>query len=137
MKKNHLYLLSVLILSILVFASCESKDGDWDAMKWKTDVKIDKGKVTVPVNGGTYVFKCKNYGSFWLSTVSEDDKEVSIDNQKGGNAIGEWSSVNIEKNVMTVIISPNDSDHNRLLKVSPTAGDIFSHFSFNQAGKND
>lgn len=127
----------LLILSILVFASCESKDGDWDVMKWKTDVKIDKGKVTVPVNGGTYVFKCKNYGGFWLAAVLEDDKDVCIGNNDVENAIGEWSSVNIAKNVMTVIISPNDSNHNRLLKVSPTAGDIFSYFLFNQAGKND
>lgn len=138
MKKSHLYLLSLLILPILVFVSCESRDGDWEAMKWETDVKMDKEKViTVPVNGGTYVFKCKNYSSFWLSAVLEDDKDISIDNQKWENAIGEWSSVKIEKNVMTVIVSPNDSNHNRILKVTPTAGDIFSYFSFNQAGKND
>lgn len=138
MKKSHLYLLPLLILPILVFVSCESRDGDWEAMKWETDVKMDKEKViTVSVNGGTYVFKCKNYSSFWLSAVLEDDKDISIDNQKWENAIGEWSSVKIEKNVMTVIVSPNDSNHNRILKVTPTAGDIFSYFSFNQAGKND
>lgn len=138
MKKSHLYLLPLLILPILVFVSCESRDGDWEAMKWETDVKMDKEKViTVPVNGGTYVFKCKNYGSFWLSAVLEDDKDISIDNQKWENAIGEWSSIKIEKNVMTVIVSPNDSNHNRILKVTPTAGDIFSYFSFNQVGKND
>lgn len=46
-------------------------------------------------------------------------------------------AVNIAKNVMTVIVSPNDSNHSRILKITPTAGDIFSYFSFNQAGKNE
>lgn len=138
MKNSHLHLFPLLILSILVFVSCESRDGDWEAMKWETDVKMDKEKViTVPENGGTYIFKCKNYSSFWLSAVLEDDKNICIDNKNWENAIGEWSSVNIEKNVMTVIVCPNDSNHSRLLKVTPTAGDIFSYFSFDQAGKND
>lgn len=138
MKNSFLYLLPTLILSIFVFVSCESKDGDWEAMKWETDVKMDKEKIiTVPVTGGTYVFKCTNYGSFWLSGVLEDDKDVSIDGGRWENAIGEWSSVKIEKNVMTVSVSPNNNNRNRLLKVTPTAGDIFSYFSFNQAGKND
>lgn len=138
MKNSFLYLLPMLILSIFVFAACESKDGDWEKMKWETDVKMDKEKIiTVPVTGGTYVFKCTNYGSFWLSGVLEDDKDVSIDDVRWENAIGKWSSVKIEKNVMTVIVFPNNDNRNRLLKVTPTAGDIFSYFSFNQAGKND
>lgn len=137
MKNRFLYLLPSLILSIFVFVSCESREGDWDAMKWDTDVKMDKEKViTVPENGGIYVFKCKNYSSFWLSVVLEDDKEISIDDKKWENAIGEWSSVKIEKNVMTVIVSPNNN-RKRVLTITPTAGDIFSYFSFNQAGKND
>lgn len=49
-------------------------------MKWETDAKMDKERVIdVPVNGDIYVFKCKNYGNFWLSGVLEDDKDVSID----------------------------------------------------------
>lgn len=105
-------------------------------MKWKTDAKMDKERVIhVPVDGGTYVFKCKNYNSFWLSNVLEDNKDVSIDNKEWEYAIGEWSSVAIEKNVMTVTVSPNDDNRSRLLKVTPTAGDIFSYFSFNQEGR--
>lgn len=138
MKNNFLYLLPLLSLLIFINISCESRDGDWEAMKWKTDVKMDKGKViTVPVNGGIYVFKCRNYGSFWLSGVLEDDKDVSIDDIMWEYAIGEWSSVEVKKNVMTVTLSPNDNNHERLLKITPTAGDVFSYFTFRQAGKDN
>lgn len=135
MKKRVLYLLLSQFVSIFIFSFCESRDGDWEAMKWKTDAKMDKERVIhVPVDGGTYVFKCKNYNSFWLSNVFEDDKDVSIDNKEWKYAIGEWSSVEIEKNVMTVTVSLNDGNRSRLLKVTPTAGDIFSYLLFNQEG---
>lgn len=123
---------------MFIFISCESRDGDWEAMKWETNAKMDKERVIdVPVNGNVYVFKCKNYCSFWLSGVLEDDKDVSIDNKKQEYAIGEWSSVEIEKNVMTVTLSPNNNNHGRLLKVTPTVGDMFSYFTFRQAGKDN
>ncbi|WP_294480566.1 hypothetical protein [uncultured Bacteroides sp.] len=94
---------------------------------------MDKERVIhVPVDGGTYVFKCKNYNNFWLSNVFEDNKDVSIDNKEWEYAIGEWSNVAIEKSVMTVTVSPNDDNRSRLLKITPTAGDIFSYFLFNQ-----
>lgn len=135
MKKRVLYLLLSQFVSIFIFSFCESRDGDWEPMKWKTDAKMDKERVIhVPVDGGTYVFKCKNYNSFWLSNVFEDDKDVSIDNKEWKYAIGEWSSVEIEKNVMTVTVSLNDGNRSRLLKVTPTAGDIFSYLLFNQEG---
>ena len=107
-------------------------------MKWETDAKMDKERVIdVPVNGDIYVFKCKNYGHFWLSGVLEDDKDVSIDDIMWEYAIGEWSSVEVKKNVMTVILSPNDNNHSRLLKVTSTVGDMFSYFTFRQAGKEN
>lgn len=135
MKKRFLYLPFSLIVSIFIFSFCESRDGDWEPMKWKTDAKMDKERVIhVPVDGGTYVFKCKNYNNFWLSNVLEDDKDVSIDNKEWRYAIGEWSNVAIEKSVMTVTVSPNDDNRSRLLKVTPTAGDIFTYFLFNQEG---
>ena len=107
-------------------------------MKWETDAKMDKERVIdVPVNGDIYVFKCKNYGNFWLSGVLEDDKDVSIYDIMWEYAIGEWSSVEVKKNVMTVILSPNDNNHSRLLKVTSTVGDMFSYFTFRQAGKEN
>lgn len=75
MEDNFLYLLPLLILSMLVNVSCESRDGDWESMKWKTDAKMNKERIiNVPVSGGTYVFTCKNYSRFWLSVVIEDNK---------------------------------------------------------------
>lgn len=71
MKNSHLHLFPLLILSILVFVSCESRDGDWEAMKWETDVKMDKEKViTVPENGGTYILNVRTtvvfgYQQYW------------------------------------------------------------------------
>gem|GEM_PF-5384573 len=34
---------------------------------------------------------------------------------------------------MTVVISSNESGTERSVKITPTAGDIFDHFTFNQA----
>lgn len=59
------------------------------------------------------------------------------DSTVGSAAKGMWSSIEIRKNAMIVVISPNDGNLSRCLSVTPTAGDVFSSFIFNQKEKEN
>ena len=128
-----------LVVYALVFFSCESKDGDWDPMEWKIDASayLKKNCIEVPESGGVYTLFCINYAVFWLSSVFEDGVQIETDSSAGSAARGLWSSIEIHKNAMIVVISPNNGNLNRCLSVAPTAGDVFSSFIFNQKGKED
>lgn len=68
---------------------------------------------------------CNNYATFWLSSVFEDGVQIETDSTVGSAAKGMWSSIEIRKNAMIVVISPNDGNLSRCLSVTPTAGDVF------------
>ena len=61
-------LLATTLLASIAMYSCSKDDGDWDQMRWRTEVKIVKDNgtrlVQVPSKGGTYVYKCRNYNVF-------------------------------------------------------------------------
>lgn len=131
--KSILSLFLLLIFSA-TFVACDSKDGDWKSMKWETNIPITNKKhiVEASKSGDTYIFKCKNYASFWIDVLYENGKEIPINPENDGNVKGEWFSVSIEKNIMTVIVLPNHNNSSRYLFVGLTAGDIFDSFSFKQ-----
>lgn len=128
-----------LIIYTIAFLSCNSEDGDWEPMEWKSDASayLKKDHIAVPESGGVYTLHCKNYATFWLSSVFEDGVQIELDSTARSAAKGMWSSVEIRKNAMIVVISPNDGNPSRCLSVTPTAGDVFSSFIFNQKGKED
>lgn len=129
-----------LIIYTISFLSCNSKDEDWKPMKWKADASayLKKDHIEVPESGGVYTLYCKNYATFWLSSVFEDGVQIELSDSTARSAAkGMWSSIEIRKNAITVVISPNDGNPSRSLSVTPTAGDVFSSFSFNQKGKED
>lgn len=132
---RHLFFFAVLFS----FLSCNSKDGDWEPMEWKVDASADlkKDHIAVPESGGVYTLYCKNYATFWLSSVFEDGVQIELDSTARSAAKGMWSSIEIRKKAMIVVISPNDSNLSRRLSVTPTAGDVFSYFIFKQKGKED
>lgn len=129
----------ILLMALLIVAgltACSDDDGDWNPMKWKTDVKMAKGHVvSVPVDGGTYQFTCKNYGSFWFSGIYEDGIYVEEGYYDANLIIGKWSRMTADKRVLTVEISPNDSGKQRTVEGGVTVGDAFDDFTFNQAGQ--
>ena len=70
------YFITALFISIFTI-SCASDEpiGQWESMKWKYEgvsllTKVKK-VFTVPKEGGTYHFKCRNYDRFWLCSVEE------------------------------------------------------------------
>ena len=125
----------LLIIFATTFVACESeeKDGDWEAMKWETNVSnINKNKIEVPNEGGVYVIKCTNYKSFWINALSESGESLPIDNEDE-KIEREWYSIKInDGNTMTVSILSNSSDDNRTLEIGIQAGNAFDSFLFEQ-----
>ena len=107
--KRRLWLLLLLVIPLFI-SSCSKEDGDWDPMKWQTEVKKSSdGNIHVSPNGGTFVFYCKNYSSFWLTAKCEGNK-------------------------LTVTIEPTTSNGFRFIKLEIEAGDVFDEFNFRQSG---
>ena len=135
MKTGNLFKILLLIIFATTFVACESeeKDGDWEAMKWETNVSnINKNKIEVPNEGGVYVIKCTNYKSFWIYALSESGESLPIDNEDE-KIEREWYSIKInDGNTMTVSILSNSSDYNRTLEIGIQAGNAFDSFLFEQ-----
>ena len=135
MKTGNLFKNLLLIIFATTFVACESeeKDGDWEAMKWETNVSnINKNKIEVPNEGGVYVIKCTNYKSFWINALSESGESLPIDNEDE-KIEREWYSIKInDGNTMTVSILSNSSDDNRTLKIGIQAENAFDSFLFEQ-----
>lgn len=135
MKTVNLFKFLLLIIFATTFVACESegKDGDWEAMKWETNVSnINKNKIEVPNEGGVYVIKCTNYKSFWINALSESGESLPIDNEDE-KIEREWYSIKInDGNTMTVSILSNSSDDNRTLEIGIQAGNAFDSFLFEQ-----
>ena len=124
----------LLLIFSTTFVACDSKDGDWEPMKWESNTSIKNNNHTIEVSksGNTYIFTCKNYTSFWIYALNENGKELPINPEDGKMIKEEWYSIDIEKNILTVIILPNHNNSNRYLSIGLTAGDIFDSFSFKQ-----
>ena len=135
MKTGNLFKILLLIIFATTFVAWESeeKDGDWEAMKWETNVSnINKNKIEVPNEGGVYVIKCTNYKSFWIYALSESGESLPIDNEDE-KIEREWYSIKInDGNTMTVSILSNSSDDNRTLEIGIQAGNAFDSFLFEQ-----
>ena len=146
--KRLSYFITALFISIFTI-SCTSDEpiGKWESMKWKYEgvsLRTKTKKVfTVTKKGGTYHFKCKNYGGFWLYAVEEKvnntvntydgqnfDKTFPKSDQH--NIYGGWTTANIKENVLTVTIAPNKTNTKRYVTVEVSAGDIFDQFYFEQ-----
>ena len=135
MKTGNLFKILLLIIFATTFVACESeeKDGDWETMKWETNVSnINKNKIEVPNEGGVYVIKCTNYKSFWINALSESGESLPIDNEDE-KIEREWYFIKInDGNTMTVSILSNSSDDNRTLEIGIQAGNAFDSFLFEQ-----
>lgn len=138
-KKVLLFLLMALPLFI---ASCSKDDGDVDNMKWKSEVSVSSdGYFHLPPEGGTFVFQCTNYNTFWISRVTEQEaygkeKEFTpaYDDHEDLTITSNWLTASRNGNTLTVTIQPTTLDSNRFMKVSVQSGDTFYEFHFKQRG---
>lgn len=124
--------LLIAVFAVAGMAACsEELDGGWDPMEWSAEGGVGKdGSISVPAAGGTYTFACKNYGGIWLSDIRVGGELLEYDGFY--HAQGKWISIDTDKNILTVTISPNDSGEARTATVGVTAGDIFDYFDFKQ-----
>lgn len=139
--KKKLLLLVLMALSLFI-ASCSDDDGKVDSMKWKTEVKKSgDGYIHLSPEGGTFVFHCTNYDSFWITCVTEQEAKgeeqyfypTSKENEDL-SITSYWLTAKHEVNKLTVTILPTTSDANRFMKVCVQNGDAFDEFRFKQRG---
>lgn len=143
-------LLPALIGLALCTSACEftAAEGDWEPMKWTSTVKKSadtngREYVSVPKEGGTYVFICKNYGGFWLSDAKATQNGATVSYVTGGEEKTDddawthisavWADVRASGRYLTVVFQPNDSGMERTFSVTVTGGDIFDYFNFKQS----
>lgn len=106
------------------------QDGGGDPMDWSSEIALKDGAIEVPADGGTYVLKCKNYSSIWLSNVKVNGEYVEFQNNENRSLQGEWFKISIDQEVMTVSIDPNPEQLERTLSLTVTVGDVFDAFRF-------
>lgn len=122
----------LLMCCSLFLSSCEQEDGDWEPMKWDTKVK---SSIAVPIEGGTYVFRCTNYHFFGLQVLNENGKYIRPEQDEDFTRLnGEWCTAEVADGVLTVTISPNTEAKKRTAAVGVSAGDVFDGFTFEQVG---
>ena len=97
-------------------------------MKYKENekefIKSSDDYFHVPPQGGTYVFYCTNYSSFWVVSATEkeaggEEKRFSpnYDDNKKAPITTDWLTAKCEGNILTVTIQPTTQDANRFIKV--------------------
>lgn len=127
----------ILLAAILMICSCssESKEGDWEKMKWSADTAVtkEKGVYMVSPDGETISFTCKNYKGPWISgAFLADGTTIYPDEGQFIKLDGEWFTASISGNKLTVVFSKNEEQDPRGCTLVVTAGDIFYTFKFSQ-----
>lgn len=139
--KTKLLLFVLMVLPFFVTA-CSKDDGDWEPMKWRSEVKkASDGYIHVPPEGGTFVFYCKNYSSFWINQVTEAEPNTeekrflpACDDHEDLTITSNWLTATREGAMLTVAIRPTAADGNRVMTVYVLSGDVAYQFSFKQRG---
>ena len=119
-------LLLCLLVGVMSLTSCELSDPDGlaDPMKWSTVPSgLKNGELKVEAEGGSSLFACKNYKSFWISSVKEEGKFKENTSYKEFD--GGWYLVKIGDNELKVIINRNETNASRSFTVCVEAGNAF------------
>lgn len=96
-------LLLCLMVGVMSLTSCELSDPDGlaDPMKWsKVPSGLKNGELKVEAEGGSSLFACKNYKSFWISSVKEEGKFKENTSYKEFD--GGWYLVKIELSLIHI-----------------------------------
>ena len=126
-------LLLCLLVGVMSLTSCESSDpvGLADPMKWSAVPSgLKNGELKVEAEGGSCLFVCKNYKSFWIASVKEEGEFKENTSYKEFD--GGWYLVKIEDNELKVIINRNETNASRSFTVCMEAGNTFDNFKFVQ-----
>ena len=118
---------------LLLFNSCETKDGDWD-----DNIKLSSRQVQFESKGGSAIVTTKGTG-WWFSDIypsADSIQHTSSDTLNGGKPIdGEWYTIRRE-NVTSILIqvSENKESRPRQLVIHLQNGDYFDRIHVEQKG---
>lgn len=91
---------------------------------------MKNGELEVEAEGGSNLFVCKNYNSFWIASVKEEGEFKETTSYKEFD--GGWYLVKIEDNELKVIINRNETIASRSFTLCVEAGNTFDEFKFVQ-----
>ncbi len=138
MKSLRILALTFTMLAAFSLASCSSDefDGKWDSMVWKAEVPVQTtdGVYIVSATGTEFTFSCWNYSSPWMeNAVSNGVYYLPPRESNDYHTItADWFKAEISGNKLKVIFENNDTNEERPLQLTVTAGDIFYTFKFKQ-----
>lgn len=108
-------------------------------MKWQTSVKTEKdGTITVPSQGGSYIFVCTNYKGPWTGSIGEYvNGKIEYAERMYDDSREEFYTPYLttlwKDDTLTVTVTPNTTGKERTMVVTTSAGDVFDTFTFKQA----
>ena len=140
-KKNVFLIMLMLAIASILLISCDKDnktlDGDWPRMQWDNQNGLENidNVYQIPASGGTYKMVCKNYGTFWINGIKEDDT-VLITSLEADNFMdikGSWSRAQSVNGELILTIDPlYEATESRQLEVYLESGDAFYTFHFLQ-----
>ena len=140
MKIKSVFLLMLMLaVASMLLISCDKEtiDGNWPRMQWdnQSGLEMIDNVYQIPASGGTYKMVCKNYGTFWINGIKEDDIELitSLEADNFMDIKGSWSRAQSVKGELILTIDPLDeATESRRLEVYLESGDAFYTFHFLQ-----
>lgn len=144
MKIKSVFLMMLMLaVAGMLLISCD-KDrplGDWPRMQWdnQSGLEMIDNVYQIPASGGTYKMVCKNYGTFWINGIKEDERVVvsSLEADNFMDIKGSWSQAQSVKGELILTIDPLDeATESRRLEVYLESGDAFYTFHFLQKNSN-
>lgn len=141
LSKEQFGILRVLLVMFVVlsFVSCDSEDmdGDWEPMVWKSEdlASATDGVYDVSEHGGEFTFSCSNYSSPWIDGASSNGEyyDSTLEANDYHTITTDWFKAEMSGNRLNVVLEANDTDEERHLRLTVTAGDVFYSFNFKQS----
>ena len=131
-----IYAIAFVMLAAFSLTSCSDADGDWDPMIWKAEVPVQMtdGVYNVSETGGEFIFSCRNYLSPWLASAESNGERYFPPYEANDyhTITTDWFNAEINGNMLKVVFKENDTEEERPLQLTVTAGDIFYTFKFKQ-----
>ena len=140
--KEHFGILRVLLVMFVVlsFVSCDSEEeiyGDWELMVWKSEelASATDGVYDVSAHGGEFTFSCSNYSSPWIADASSNGVYYYTGPEANDyhSITTDWFKAEMNGNRLNVVFEANETDEERPLRLTVTAGDVFYSFNFKQS----
>ena len=137
-RAKAIYAIAFQVLVAVFISSCSSDDpdGKWDPMVWFAEdpVQTTDGVYIVPAGGFEFTFSCRNYSSPWMeNAVAAGEWYYPPREANDYHSIAaDWFKAEVSGNKLKVTFEANETEEERPLELTVTAGDIFHTFKFRQ-----